>query len=158
MDETGWLLLHELQQNARLSYTELGQRVGLSSPAVAERVRRMEEVGIITGYRAEVDPAKLGLAVMSLIQIGQIGGHNCNNVVLEVMDIPEVQECYRVIGNDSIIVRVVTITVDQLAEVIDKLSMFGIPSTSIVRSNYTKRPTLPQEALYQSADESILEE
>ncbi len=59
LDETGWRLLQELQHNARLSYTELGQRVGLSLPSVAERVRKMEEVGIITGYHAEVDLTKL---------------------------------------------------------------------------------------------------
>ncbi len=60
LDETGWHLLEALQENARLSFSELGQRVGLSSPAVAERVRRMEDAGIITGYRAEVNTAKIG--------------------------------------------------------------------------------------------------
>jgi Lrp/AsnC family leucine-responsive transcriptional regulator len=60
LDATGWRILQELQQNARLSFSELGQRVGLSSPAVTERVRRMEEAGIITGYRAEINTAKVG--------------------------------------------------------------------------------------------------
>src|SRR5579875_2870126 len=69
LDETGWQLLHELQQNARLSFSELGQRVGLSSPAVAERVRKMEDAGIITGYHAEVNPAKLGFPVMAIIRM-----------------------------------------------------------------------------------------
>src|SRR5215467_7996811 len=69
LDETGWRILQELQQNARLSFSELGQRVGLSSPAVTERVRRMEDAGIITGYHAEVDPARLGFPVLAIIRM-----------------------------------------------------------------------------------------
>ncbi|MGL4619725.1 Lrp/AsnC family transcriptional regulator [Chroococcidiopsis sp.] len=61
LDVTGWQILQVLQKDARLSFVELGRRVGLSPPAAAERVRRMEEVGIITGYRVEIDAAKIGL-------------------------------------------------------------------------------------------------
>ena len=69
LDETGWHILQALQENARLSFSELGQRVGLSSPAVAERVRRMEDAGIIKGYHAEIDTAKVGYPITAIIRI-----------------------------------------------------------------------------------------
>ena len=76
LDGTGWQLLQELQQNARLSYSELGQRVGLSAPAIADRIRKMEEAGIITGYRAEVNMSKLGLPVMAIVRLGSVAGQS----------------------------------------------------------------------------------
>ncbi|MBI5931699.1 MAG: Lrp/AsnC family transcriptional regulator [Chloroflexi bacterium] len=144
LDETGWRLLQALQENARLSYTELGQRVGLSSPAVTERIRRMEEAGIITGYHAEVDLAKLGLAVLAIIHIDKIGGRSCDHIAMEVMQIPEVLECLRVTGTDSIIVKVGAASVDQLSKVIDQLSGYGIPTTSLIRATPTKRHITPR--------------
>jgi Lrp/AsnC family leucine-responsive transcriptional regulator len=152
LDETGWRLLDELQRNARLSYTELGQRVGLSLPAVTDRIRRMEEAGIIKGYHAEVNMAKLGLPVLAIIRLGNIGGQTCSGAVGEIMAIPEVLECYRVIGNDSIVVKVTAASVDHLAHVIDQLSVYGIPATSVVRSQTMKRPVL-REALNHAVDE-----
>src|SRR5260370_41934674 len=78
LDETGWLLLQELQQNARLSYSELGQRVGLSAPAVADRIHKLEEAGIITGYRAEVNVSKLGLPITAIIRLASMPGQSCS--------------------------------------------------------------------------------
>src|SRR4030042_4992706 len=69
LDATGWQILRELEANARLSFAELGRRVGLSLPAVAERVRKMEDAGIITGYRAQVDPARVGLPIRAFVRI-----------------------------------------------------------------------------------------
>jgi Lrp/AsnC family transcriptional regulator, leucine-responsive regulatory protein len=152
LDETGWRLLDALQQNARLSYTELGQRVGLSLPAVTERIRRMEDAGIITGYHAEVNMAKLGLRVLAIVRIASIGGQTCAGVVDEVSAIPEVLECYRVIGSDSITVKVAATSVDHLARVLDQLSVHGIPSTSIVHSRPMKRQ-VQREALAYDEDE-----
>src|SRR5215510_9600660 len=68
LDETGWQLLCALQENARMSYADLGRRVGLTPPAVADRIRRLEAEGIITGYHATVNPAKLGLALTAIIR------------------------------------------------------------------------------------------
>jgi len=70
LDETGWQLLSALQQRARLSYSELGQRVGLSAPAVSERVKKLEEAGVITGYHAAINLAKVGLPVKAIIRMG----------------------------------------------------------------------------------------
>src|SRR5437773_12535394 len=101
LDETGWHILEALQENARLSFSELGQRVGLSSPAVAERVRKMEDAGIITGFRIEVNMAKLGFPVMaiirmtSLVRAGTYGGESNKQVNSIVSKFPEVIESYR---------------------------------------------------------------
>jgi Lrp/AsnC family leucine-responsive transcriptional regulator len=145
MDETSWHILQELQQNARSSFTELGQRVGLSLPAVSERVRKMEEAGIISGYHAEVNLDKLGIPVMAIIQLQGIGGQNCLHAVSQVSKLPEVLECYRITGNDSIIIKVVATSLEHLALVIDQLSLHGIPTTSFVRSRPVKRHTISNE-------------
>lgn len=145
LDETGWLLLQELQQNARLSYSELGQRVGLSSPAVADRIRKMEEAGIIAGYRAEVNMASLGLPVMAIIRLGSVAGQSCTRVAAHVIEIPEVLECYRVTGSDSVVIKVVASSVDHLERVIDQLSSHGLPTTSIVLSRPMTRRTITRE-------------
>ncbi len=142
LDGTGWLLLQELQQNARISYSELGQRVGLSAPAVADRIRRMEEAGVITGYRAEVDISKLGLPVAAIIRLGSVAGQSCDLVALRVSEIPEVLECYRVTGSDSVVTKVVATSVVHLERIIDRLTLYGIPTTSVVLSQSVQRPAI----------------
>jgi len=139
LDETGWQLLKELQLNARLSYSELGQRVGLTSPAVAERMRKMEEAGIINGYHAEVNLARVGLPVTAIIRVGPMEGRSCRIVGNAVSQIPEVMECYRVTGNDAVVVKVVAASVDHLERIIDQIADYGPPSTSITLSKPTRR-------------------
>src|SRR5580692_4149581 len=99
LDPIGWSILAELQENARIQLAELGRRVGLSNPAVIERVRKMEEAGIITGYRAEIDHRKVGLPVCAFIRVRVVG-----NVIPRVIEVarkmPEVYECYRIAGED----------------------------------------------------------
>ncbi len=133
LDETGWQILCELQRNARLSFSELGQRVGLSSPAVTERVRRMEDAGIIKGYYAEVDLAKLGFAITAFTRIS-VSGTTCSQTAVAVREIPEVLECYRVTGSDSLVVKFVVTSVEHLERLIDRLSGYGQSTTSIVLS------------------------
>jgi Lrp/AsnC family leucine-responsive transcriptional regulator len=147
LDETGWRLLHELQENARLSYRELGDRVGLSSPAVAERITKMEEAGLISGYHVEINFKKLGLPVAAIVYLANIGGQTCKHVADELMELPEVVEVYRLTGSDSIILKVIATSVDHLATVIDQVSAFGIPTTSIVRSTPMTRKTIDQSPL-----------
>ncbi len=132
LDDTGWKLLQELQNNARLSYTELGQRVNLSIPAVTERVRKLEEAGIITGYHAKVDLGKVGLPVMAIVYIHVKSGQRDEVRVAQIEQIPEVVELYRTTGCDSIIVKVVAPSVEQLTSTIDQLSHIGTPSMSLV--------------------------
>ena len=145
LDETGWHLLQELQQNARLSYSELGQRVGLSSPAVADRIRRMEEAGIINGYHAEIDLSRAGLPVQAIIRLTSGVGQNCQRIAASVSEISEVIECYRVTGNDAVVVKVAAASVSHLENIVNQLSQFGLPSTSIIFSNSMKRHTITRD-------------
>jgi len=154
LDKTGWRLLNELQQNARLSYTELGQRVGLSLPAVTDRIRRMEEAGILTGYHAEVDFERVGLPVQAIVRLESLGGRSCDYVAEQANQIPEVVEIYRVIGEDSIVVRVAATSVNHLTKVIDQLSQYGIPTTSIVRSRPMKRHAISPEIVEYEDEET----
>src|SRR6266566_3483110 len=139
LDETGWNILEALQENARLSFSELGQRVGLSSPAVAERVRRMEDAGIISGYRAEVNTAKIGYPITAIIRISNSPGERCTRLSTFAQEIPEVLECYRVTGSDSLIMKVMASSVVHLESLIDRLSEHGLLTTSIVLSTVVSR-------------------
>ena len=150
LDETGWNIIRELQQDAGISYSELGKRVGLSSPSVTERIRKMEEAGIITGYHAEVSLTQLGLPVMAIIYLNSIGGRSCSHTFTEVTKIPEVLECFRLTGSDSVIVKAVATSLDHLAMIIDQLSLHGIPSTSIVRSGSMQRHTISRTIFEQN--------
>ena len=147
LDETGWRLLSELQQNARLSYKELGQRVGLSLPSVAERVRKMEEAGIITGYHAEVNLNSLGLPILAIIRLGSFVGESCGRVAAQASKIPEVLECYKVTGTDCAVVKVVAASMPHLEQIIEQLSRFSIASTSIVFSRPMKNRVITHELL-----------
>ena len=144
LDDTGWQLLRALQQNARLSYSELGQRVGLSSPAVAERIRRMEDAGIISGYHAEINRSKLGYPITAIIRMSTSPGDQCTRFATFVQDIPEVLDCYRVTGSDSLIMKVMAASVEHLESLIDRLSAHGQLTTSMVLSApVTKRVVTP---------------
>jgi Lrp/AsnC family transcriptional regulator, leucine-responsive regulatory protein len=139
LDGTGWLILQALQQNARLSYSELGQSVGLSSPAVAERVRRMEDAGIISGYHAEINVAKIGFPITAVIRMSPSPGERCTRFTASIQEIPEVLECHRVTGSDSLVMKVVASSVEHLETLIDQLSSHGQLTTSIVLSSPVTR-------------------
>ena len=127
-------LLRELQADARLSYAELGRRVGLTTPAVAERVKRLEEAKIILGYRAEIDPAKIGLPILAFIRMS-IVGVDFAQIVRVAEDSEEVLECHRGTGGDSFILKVAVADVAHLQRMIDKLMPYGVTTTSIVLSS-----------------------
>ena len=134
LDQIGWKLLHELQLNGRLSYAELGRRVGLTTPAVVERVRRMEEAGIIRGFHADVDPIKLGMPITAFIRMSVVGDV-FTKIVAAVKNSPEVVECHRGTGADSFIMKVHVRSVEHLEALIDRLTPLGTTSTSIVLSS-----------------------
>ncbi len=133
LDDVGWQLLHLLQEHARLSFKELGQRVGLSSSSVAERVHRMEEAGILLGYHAEINLEKVGFSVMAFIRMST-PGHNSTRIAMILHDIPEILECYRLTGNEAFIMKVCVSSVKHLEILIDQLSQYGQPTTSLVLS------------------------
>jgi Lrp/AsnC family transcriptional regulator, leucine-responsive regulatory protein len=138
MDQIGWKLLHELQVNGRLSYAELGRRVGLTTPAVVERVKRMEEAGIIVGYHADVDATKVGMPITAFIRMSVVGDV-FTKITTVVKNSPEVVECHRGTGADSFIMKVHVRSVEHLESLIDRLTPFGTTSTSIVLSSPVER-------------------
>jgi len=134
IDEIDRKLLRELQQDARASYAELGRRVGLTTPAVIERIRKLEDAGIIIGYRAEIDPAKIGLPITAFIRMS-ITGVDYSHIIEVANESKEILECHRGTGGDSFIMRVVVESVEHLQEVIDRLTPYGITTTTIVLSS-----------------------
>lgn len=138
IDKISWNILRELQNDARLSYAELGRRVGLTTPAVIERVKRLEEAGIITGYRAEINTAKVGLPILAFIRMS-IVGVDFSQVIKVAEGSPEVLECHRGTGGDSFIFKVAVESVEHLQIVIDKLVPYGVTTTSIVLSSPVQR-------------------
>ncbi|KAM3114770.1 Lrp/AsnC family transcriptional regulator [Phormidesmis sp. 146-33] len=133
LDATSWRILTILQEDARIPFKELGQRVGLSSPAVAERVRRLEESGIINCYRAELDLEKLGLPIAAFVMIKSFG-HRCQEVRSLLQESPEVQACYRITGNDHYLVKVVVTSVSHLEQLVDHFIPHAAVTTSVVLS------------------------
>jgi Lrp/AsnC family leucine-responsive transcriptional regulator len=131
LDAKDWQLLEALQQDARLGYAELGRKVKLSAPAVAERVKRLEEAGVITGYRATLDPRRLGFGISAMVRL-RCEGNLCARIGTMVEDIPEVLDCRRLAGEDSALLHVVAMSVSHLEAVIDRLLKFGASTTTLV--------------------------
>jgi Lrp/AsnC family transcriptional regulator, leucine-responsive regulatory protein len=138
LDEIDKKILKELQIDARISYAELGRRVGLTTPAVIERVRKLEDADIITGYRAEVDPKKVGLPITAFVRMS-ITGVDYSHIIEVAQESNEVLECHRGTGGDSFIMKVAVASVEHLQEIIDKLTPYGITTTAIVLSSPVKR-------------------
>ncbi len=133
LDSVNLRLLAELQADARLSLAELGRRVGLSSPAVAERMARLEQEGVIRGYHAELDPRALGLR--SARSSASAPRHaRCSQVGDLAQRTPEVVDCRRITGEDCYIMTAHVRSVEHLEEVIDRFTAYGQTTTSIVQS------------------------
>jgi Lrp/AsnC family leucine-responsive transcriptional regulator len=138
LDDVGWKILHQLQQDARLSFAELGRRVGLSTPAVLERVRRMEDTGIILGYHAELDAAKVGMPITAFIRISVVG-ELLQRIIGIAANLDEVLECHRVTGTDSVVIKVGVSSVEHLQALFDQFSPYTATTTSIILSSPVTR-------------------
>ena len=138
LDVLDWRILRELQVDARLSYNELARRVGLSSPAVAERVRRLEEAGVIVAYRAEVDPARVGLPMMALVRLRCRPGC-CLLRTSSAADYPEILEGLKVSGAHCTVLKVVAASLPHMERVFDRLRKHGEIETSVVWSSGMER-------------------
>ena len=137
------VILAELQQDARLPFAELGRRVALSTPAVIERVRKLEDAGAIRGYHAQVDPAAVGLPLRAFIKV-TIAGDKLERFAAVARRVSEVRECHRVTGAESFIVQVAVRDVAHLEQVIDALAPYVATQTSLVLASLIEwNPVIP---------------
>jgi Lrp/AsnC family leucine-responsive transcriptional regulator len=134
LDAVNLRLLAELVEDARLTQAELGRRVGLSAPAVAERLSRLERDGVISGYRTEVSPAALGYTLAAIVRM-RPAPRQIPKVADVARETKEVVECHRVTGEDCFFVTVHVRDVQHLEEVIDRFTPFGQTTTSILQSS-----------------------
>ena len=138
LDATNLRLLAELVEDARLSQAELGRRVGLSPPAVAERLGRLERDGVILGYRAEVAPLALGYTLAAVLRM-RPAPRQIPKVAEVARETPEVVECHRVTGEDCFYMKLHGRSVEHLEEVIDRFTPYGQTTTSIIQSSPVAR-------------------
>jgi Lrp/AsnC family transcriptional regulator, leucine-responsive regulatory protein len=140
-DDIDLRLIAELQSDARARVAELGRRVGLSPPAVAERLRRLEDSGAVT-FRAEVNPRALGYTLSAIVRVSPMSGH-----VHAIPDIarqtPEITECYRITGEDCYFMRLYLRSIDDLEPILDRFVAHGRTTTSIVHSAPVPPRSLP---------------
>ena len=138
LDDTNLALIEELQVDARLSLAELGRRVGLSAPAVADRLARLEGSGVIRGYRADIDPRALGLTLGVVIRI-RPAPRELGKVAELAQRTSEIVECHRITGEDCYFMKAHVRDVEHLEELIDQFAIYGQTTTSIVQSSPVPR-------------------
>ena len=131
LDDLNWNILKELRCNARITTAEIGRRVGLSAPAVAERIQKLEELGYIKGYRAILDFDKIGLTIQAFIHY-KVTGLKHNEMMKFVASMPQVIEWYTITGSASMILKLATGSRQELADMIIKLEEYGETSTSLI--------------------------
>ena len=142
LDATNRAVLAELHASPRISMSELGRRVGMSAPAVTERVQRLERAGVIRGYRLDVDPAALGLPVTAFTRIRPAPGQ-LPRVAELARQLSQVSECYRITGEDCFLVKVHAATVPELEDLLDQFLLYGQTVSSIVVSTPVPQRPLP---------------
>jgi Lrp/AsnC family leucine-responsive transcriptional regulator len=143
LDAIAWKILEALQHNARLSFAELGRKVGLSTPAVAERVHRLEEAGIITGYHASLNLARIGLPIRVLVRLTIPGGDAPNIRAIHAMkELPEISRCHRITGAESFVIEAEVVSIRHMEALIDRLAALGATSTSTILSSPIERRTV----------------
>jgi Lrp/AsnC family leucine-responsive transcriptional regulator len=146
LDASNLTIIREFQQRGRRSFAELARKTGLWLPAISERVKRLEDAGIIPGYRAEVDPSAFGYELTAIVSLRSNPGRYARfQATAERM--PEILECHHVTGSESFFLKLIARSIPHLEELIGKLSAFGSTSTSIVLSSPILRTTVapPEE-------------
>ena len=144
IDETNRRIIEELQAEARLSMAELGRRVSLSPPAVAERVQRLERAGVINGYHAAVDPKAIGYPLAAVVRVRPLS-RQLHKIPEVAREIPEVVECYRITGEDCFFVKLHLRAMEDLEPILDRFVLYGQTTTSIIHSAPVGPRFLPVE-------------
>ncbi|GAA3161801.1 hypothetical protein GCM10017688_04790 [Streptomyces ramulosus] len=144
LDATDWRILEELQANARITFSELGRRVSLTPPAVTERVRRLEQSGVIEGYRTRVNLSALGLPILAIVNI-VFPGSNYQEYLRVLRDCPEIVECHHVTGSDCFVAKVAARSMGHLEEVTARITKIGSLATTIVYSTNVSDRVITRE-------------
>jgi Lrp/AsnC family leucine-responsive transcriptional regulator len=142
LDDIDRKILGELTREGRVSIAELGRRVNLSSPAVAERVQRLERAGVITGYRAELDPRTLGYQLTAIVRIKPAPGQ-LPRIPELAREIAQVGECHRITGEDCFYLKLHLRSIDELSTLLDRFLAHGETTTSIVNASPIPRRDPP---------------
>lgn len=143
IDDLNWRILALLQQNSRQSLVEIGKKVGLTPPAVAERIKKMEDGGILEGFKAKVSYAKAGYQLKAIITLRAFMG-KLKPFLEMVPGLTEVTNCYRITGNENIVMEVVLKDQGHLEEFIDRLIRYGETRTHIILSDVVSQAPIKQ--------------
>lgn len=143
LDALNWKILQCLQENARQTNTDIGRKIGISSPAVSERIRKMEDMGVITGYTTKISPVELGYQLKAIITIRAFMG-KLKPFLQIVKTYDEVLNCYRITGNENIVMEVILKNQKHLETFIDQLISFGETKTQIVLSHVVENRVLKE--------------
>jgi Lrp/AsnC family transcriptional regulator, leucine-responsive regulatory protein len=142
LDAVNLRILGELVAEPRVSMSELARRVGMSAPAVTERVQRLEAAGVITGYRVDVDPSALGLPVAAIVRV-RPGPGQLPKIARTAQETPQVVECHRVTGEDCFLMKVYAPSIGALEEILDAFLPYGQTTTSVVVATPVAARALP---------------
>jgi Lrp/AsnC family leucine-responsive transcriptional regulator len=151
LDDVNLALLGELQASPRMSMAALARRLGMSAPAVTDRVQRLEDAGVIVGYRVLLDPGALGLPVTAFARV-RPGPGQLPKIAELAAQLPQVSECYRITGEDCFLVKIHAATVQQIESVLDRFLLHGQTTTSIVVSTPVPPRPLPLPGMPAAAD------
>ncbi len=142
LDDVDKRILELLSRDGRMSVKDLAQNVGLSSPSTSDRIRRLEERGVIRGFTVEVDPESIGFTLQAIIRVRPLPGKL--HVVQQLIEqIPEISECDKVTGDDCFIARLHVRSIEELDTILDRIADKAETNTSIVKLQPVKRRLLP---------------
>ena len=142
LDAVDHKIIAELATDGRISFAELGRRTNLSSPAVTERVKRLEQAGVITGYRAEVDPRALGYQLTAIVRV-KPAVRQLAKIAELAAEIPQIEECLRITGEDCFYIKLHLGSIEELPSVLDQFLLYGETTTSIVNATPVPRRDPP---------------
>jgi Lrp/AsnC family leucine-responsive transcriptional regulator len=148
MDALNWKILKCLQENARQSNAKIGRIVGISSPAVSERIKKMEDIGVINGYKTIVSSYEVGYQLKAIITIRAFMG-KLKPFLIKVKSFDEVLNCYRITGNENIVMEVMLTNQRHLEQFIDQLISYGETKTQIVLSSVIENTAITKTKLYE---------
>jgi Lrp/AsnC family leucine-responsive transcriptional regulator len=142
LDATDRQIIGELAADGRIPFAELGRRVSLSAPAVTERVRRLEQTGVITGYQAQIDPRALGYRLTAIVRV-KPAVRQLSKIAALAADIPQIEECLRITGEDCFYMKLHLASIEELPSVLDRFLLYGETTTSIVNATPVPRRDPP---------------